>query len=513
MIIANSEQQSTDADAPERLPAWVRILTNPRAVWIVLACLLVLTWGPRLFRSFWVDEAGTFWMAHQGPWIAIQKTWHWPGQSIAYAVIASLFCLEAGPLREFLLRVPTLIGVGVAGYFVYRFAEQGIAKGAGLVAIVLFAFNPIVVDMGTQARPYGLAMAGVAGSCWMLYRWVETRGRPYLIGYVIASASIFYLQYLFSVLFCAQAAYLLFVFAVERRVRRWRELILGYAVIGVLVLPLLPHIRLLLKEAHTLPFTEPPYLVDLTNWLLPSSVSVGLLLGALVMTFFVPGGFGSKHPAVLPRSVMILLLTWWLIGPLLLFLVSKATPMRMFVLRYLAYSALAQVLLLAYAGYVVFGPRLAGVWAVTAVVLSTASPAAILSGFKPGPEALRPFIRIIQAESAGTPPPVFFRSELAESDFYNWRSGMQNDSYLFAPFVAYPMKNRLLPLPYHLTDEVKAHISAVIQSELTNVPTVLFVTHDETWVPWMIERMQEAGFSAHVRVPNAFTVVTFKRPG
>jgi hypothetical protein len=510
MIVTNSEQQSTD---PGQFPAWIQILSNSRVVWIVIACLVVLIWGPRLFRAFWVDEAGTFWMAHEGPWSAIQKTLHWPGQSILYSVIASLFCLDTGPLREFMLRVPTLIGMGAAAYFIYQFAEQGIAKGSGLVAIVLFAFNPTVVEIGTQARPYGLAMAAVAGSCWMLYRWVETRERRYLIGYIIASTLILYLQYLFSVLFCVHAIYLLFVFAVERRVRRWQELIAGYAAIGISALPLLPHIRLLLREAHTLPFTEPPYVIDLMNWLLPSIVAVGLVVAGLLIQSFVPGCF-NKQPLSLPRSVMTLLLTWWLAGPMLLFLVSKTTPMRMFVLRYLAYSALAQVLLLAYAGYAVFGPRIAGVWAVIAVVLSTASPVTILSGFKPGPESLMPFLRIIQAESTGgAAPPVFFRSELAESDFYDWRSGLQKDSYLFAPFVAYPMKNRLLPLPYHLTDEVKTHISAVIHSELANVPAVMLVTHDETWVPWMIERMQEAGFSAHVQVPNAFTVVTFKRPG
>jgi hypothetical protein len=508
-MIENSERKP--ANTPAQVPTWIWILSSARVIWIVLACLFVLVWGPRLFRSFWVDEAGTFWMVHKGLWTAVQKTWHWPGQSILYSAIASLFCFDAGRYREFILRIPTLIGIVVAGYFVYKLAEQAIGKRSGLVAILLFAFNPIVVQMGTEARPYGLALAAVAGSCWMLYRWVETQERRYLIGYVVASTLIFYLHYLFAVLFGAHAAYLAVVFLVERRALRWRELIVASAAIGALVLPLLPHIRLLLREAHTLPFAQAPFTTDLADWLLPSMVALGLLVSVFLIQLLVPGYFNHKQPVFLQRSVLILLLTWWVIGPVLLFIVSKASPMRMFVFRYLAYSVLAQVLLLTYGGYALFGPRIASAWALIAVLISTASPITILSGLKTGPEALMPFMRVIQAESIDRSPPVFFRSELPESEFYDWRGGLQENSYLYTPFVAYPMKNRLLPLPYRLTDEVKAHISGLVDSELVKEPKVLFVTRDDVWAPWMIERMRQAGFEASVHAPNTYTVIVFKR--
>src|SRR5436853_5984735 len=72
-------------------------LTNARVLWILFSVLLVLVWGPRMFRSFWIDEAGTFWMAHEGFLSAIHKTWNWPGQPVLYSGIASLFCLSNGP--------------------------------------------------------------------------------------------------------------------------------------------------------------------------------------------------------------------------------------------------------------------------------------------------------------------------------------------------------------------------------------------------------------------------------
>src|SRR5581483_7355454 len=117
-----------------------RVLSVVRVQWIAFGLCVCLLWGPRLLRSFWVDEAGTWWMAHDGPILALQKTWHWPGQSLLYSMLASFFCLQAGPLREITLRIPSLIGMAIAGYFLYRMAEQAIGRGTGFVALVMFAF-------------------------------------------------------------------------------------------------------------------------------------------------------------------------------------------------------------------------------------------------------------------------------------------------------------------------------------------------------------------------------------
>ena len=146
------------------------------------------------------------------------------------------------------------------------------------------------------------------------------------------------------------------------------------------------------------------------------------------------------------------------------------------------------------------------------MLLSTGSPLSILTARHVGLEELRPFLQIIQRESVSKTPPVFYSSPLPESNFYNWQSGLAKDNYLYAPFVAYPMRNKLLPLPYRLTDEVKAHISELIQSELAREPEVIFVTHESNWNPWFIARMKEAGFNAEVLQPNAYSVIIFRRP-
>jgi hypothetical protein len=509
--------QQLPADVEDSSRSLIGALTRRRTIWILFSILVVLVWGPRLFRSFWVDEAGTFWMAHDGLVAAIQKTWHWPGQSILYSAIASFFCLNGGPLREFVLRIPSVLGVAAAGYFLYRLAENAIGLGAGLVAVIILAFHPDIVPLATEARPYGLALGAVAASCWYLYRYIQTGLRKDLAAYVVASALIVYLQYLFAMIFCAQFFYLLYIFftarRTDRRMARWVEMLAAYLTIGLLCLPLFPHMRLLLHEAHTLPLAISPAIVDLLDKLLAPYIAFGLFLAAFLVQFLFPASL--RGPTALKRPFIVLTLGWWLFAPVLFFAVTAVSPMRVFVPRYISYSALAQVLLLAHAGWCVLDSRAARTWAIVGVLLSTASPLSIAFGRARGVEELRPFMRIIRTESAkGVPPPVFFCSPLPESNFYNWRAGVAA-SYLYAPFVAYPVPNEFLPLPYRLTDEVKEHISRVINTELIDKPEVLFITHQtlvNSWMPWMLQRMKEAGFDAKVEQPNAYTVIIFRHP-
>jgi Dolichyl-phosphate-mannose-protein mannosyltransferase len=481
-----------------------------RAFWITLAILWACVWLPRLFRSFWIDEAGTFWMAHEGPLAAIQKTWHWPGQSVLYAAIASLFTLNGGPLREFVLRLPTLVGIGVAAYFLFRLAEDGIGKAAGRIALTIFLLYPGTLQLGIQARPYGLALGAVVASCWALYEWIKTRERRFLATYTVASALVIYLHYFFAAVFVSQLLYVLYVFGFERRNVKWNELAASCLAVGLLAAPLIPHLRLLWHEKNTLPFTPAPTVIDLTQAILPPLIAFGTFVAGLLVQLLMPGTVVRARP--LPRSFFLLLFCWSMLVPALFFVASVVSPMRVFVPRYLSSAIPAQALLIAYAGYSTFGAVSGQIWALAAVLLTTASPIAIWEGHKPGLEALKPVMEIIHAESNASAPPVFFSSPLPESNFYNWRSGLTAESYLYAAFVAYPIKNKLLPLPYRLTPDAQSYVSEKLQTDIAQEREVLFITHEKDWEPWMIARMKEAGFEAVVQQPNIYTVIIFRRP-
>ena len=483
---------------------------------LLLILGLIAAYVPPLTRSLWVDEAGTYWMAYHGPLGAIQRTSHWPGQSILFAVITSLFCVSpSSPLRDFLLRVPALLGGAAACYFIYRFAEDMFGRGAGRIAAVLFAFNPATVEFVTQARPYSLAIAAVAASSWTLYRWVASRSRGWLSCYIVSSALIISFHYLFTVVFAVHAVFLCCELVLRRRFRRIGELFVAYAFIALLVSPLLPHVKLLVQQSYTLPFTPKPAVSTLGELLMPPVfIATVFVAGLLVHLASQPIG-GNVHLEA-PAAVMVL--SWWSLGPLLLFAVSNLTSTQVFVDRYVSYSGLALALLLTYAGYSTFGSRTGAIWAFTVVLLGSALVLIRLAHPGPGDHELAPFMRVIRDESAGSAralPPVIFQSSLVESNFYDWKSGDRSaQSYLFAPFAAYPMANRLVPLPYRVTPEVEDYIRHELIADLKEQPKAILVTHDASRLTWFADRLAEAGFQSRVLHLNYYWVMVFERqPG
>ena len=109
--------------ATQKIPVWL----YPA----LFAASLAAYWAPRIFRGFWVDEAGTYWMVHEG-W---RSVWHQlsivPSESIIYGYIAALFA-SAGDEKELLLRLPSVAAMLVSAFVVYKLSER--IAGLGLDA-------------------------------------------------------------------------------------------------------------------------------------------------------------------------------------------------------------------------------------------------------------------------------------------------------------------------------------------------------------------------------------------
>ncbi len=481
------------------------------SVRLLLALAFLGVYLPPLLRSLWIDEAGTFWMARGGPIAAIQKTWHWPGQSILFSAITSLFCLEGSPFRDVLLRLPALLGAAAAGYFLYRLANDAIGPGAGRLAAILFAFSPTTIEFATQARPYTCAMAAAAASCWALYRWAESRERRWLAAYVVSLTLVFYFHYLFSLILAAHAALLAWEMLRKRRFARAGDLIVAWIAVIVLVLPLVPHLLLLFRQSHTLSFAPKPTMADLAELLLPPLFATGLFaMGILTRTIYPDA---DRERGVWPTGLVAMMVAWWCAGPLISFAVSTVTRSEIFVPRYVSYSGLGLVLLLASVAYSVFGPRVGFAWILMGTLLTTGNPLHITNIRNLGVAELKPAMRIIQNESAGQPslPPVLARSDLTESDFLDWQAGNVPGSYLFAGYVAYPMKNTLVPLPFRLTEPVKDHVEQLIGHSLKNENKIIFVTSDPGWTSWFDQEFKNAGYTSRWIKPNIYSVGIFER--
>ena len=260
------------------------------------------------------------------------------------------------------------------------------------------------------------------------------------------------------------------------------ELLAGYILVCILLLPIVPHLRLLFHESHTMPSVTHPSPEDLATVLIPPILAVGLFAMGLAIRLALPVGSGEN--LALPRGVPAMLLTWWIAGPLLAFALTKTSAPPIFVPRYISYSALGFALLLTYAAWTIFGAKTGRVWALLSILLVTGNPLHLASIRQPGLTELGPAMRMIHEESKDPAdlPPVMAGSDLVESNYYNWEAGNTPGGYLFAPFAAYPIKNRLLP-PLHarLTEPVRDHIVQLLEGSLKYRDKVIVLTHDRTW--------------------------------
>ncbi|MBY0506082.1 MAG: hypothetical protein K2X03_19355 [Bryobacteraceae bacterium] len=459
---------------------------------------------PRLLRGFWLDEAGTYWMAYEGLGAAIDKCAHWPGQSILYGALASLFCLEVeGPWREPLLRLPSLFGIGLMLFFCSRLAAKAVGEMAAWCTFVLLLFHPASLDLFAMARPYGLAAAAVAGSYYFLYEWVETRSRRAAASYAVATALIFYLHYLFSVALAGQALYLAWVFLVERRTERWRDLVLAYAGVGVLLLPLAAHMRLLVRDAYTLPVAGRPSLRALAKVLVPS---VALVSSALALA----GAFFLRRKWQMPgHSVLALLLGWFAAGTLVLFVIARVSPHAVFIPRYLGSAIPGEALLLGVLGAVLLPGRWAAGWACLIALATTANPLEYRQLWLNGFDDARPILEMVRQVNPAEPPPLFFQSGLIESNFLDWRKGPEG-TYLFSELSAYPVANRVYPLPIRFTAQEKPYLTGLLDGELKQAPMILFLTRGDPPAP-VIEEFTRRGYRLEIAKPNVYSLALFRR--
>lgn len=506
--------QSYETNLPVRgarddTPGWLEATSHPVTVWCLVALCFAVSWGPRLLRSFWTDEAATYFTAYKGIGMVSTQMAFLPQFSVLYSWIAALFCVDHGIGREFLLRVPSLAGVAIACFVVYRFAERAIGPGAGLIAAVLLLFNRDMLILGSQARPYSLAIAAATGSFLALYEWFETRSGRWLAGYTILSLLALYLHLFFGLVLLIHLVWASRVFIERRTMPDVWKLAGAWLAMGVLSLPLLPQIRATIRTAGSHIVMTGTTFSDLRDVLMRWEFALAGIVVALAIRYL----FRRKLRRIVAPAgfVLFFLLTWWLLGPAILFTVGFFGGPQVFLARYMSYSFPAQALLITWLIWSVFELRAARIWVLVTVTLATVVPYGLLAP-RIGGNELKPFMNIISEESSDQLPPVFFRTQFTESKVLDWRGGLMSPaSFLYAPFVAYPMKNQLLPVPFYLDNDALDYIRQVVRTRLSQVPEVIWVSSYGLGNAWMIEEMRNAGFHAAIRTPNDYSVVIFRR--
>jgi hypothetical protein len=455
-----------------------------------------------MFWGFWTDEANTYWLACKGWHNALGRTLNFAGQPVLYSVIASMFCKE-GAWRDFILRVPSVIAIAISAILLYHLAEIITGAGTGSFAALVLVCAPITIEVGTEARPYGLALCAIIAACFTLVTWIETGCRKWLLAYALTSVLVVYLHYLFA--FC------LLIFAVYPvlrgiNLRRATEFACAELFVVVSLLPLHAHIALLVRESATFGKSILPTLELFVTLTFPPAVMLGVGLAFALVVALDRNPFRSPNP--MNRANLIILLCWAFVGPAAFFVATWMTSRNIFTSRYLLFALPGFALLVAWFGSALREQRASIMVAIGIFSACVLNPLGLLQIFQGSPNEWSRPLAIARAESA----PAFITSGLVESTVGDWQHGLAPENHFFGPLLAYPSPEMVLPLPYFLTESAYASVRHSLNTDLSNESRIMLVTRsDGDALPWFNTELASRRFRATTLYSRSMVVVRFDR--
>jgi mannosyltransferase len=417
---------------------------------VVLGAGIVLLWIVPTFSSYWLDETITSWVVQGGFGEMLHRAFDHQPMFPTYYVVAWA-AKTLGGQREWVLRLPSLLAMGLGAAVLARLGTRLFDRETGLLAAIVFGVSFQGTYAAVDARPYALAILGLVVATYLLVRWLDT-GRPVTAAaYAVAAAFVVYVHYLFAPALLAHALY---AFRRRRSVGTAAMVVLALTFL-VLLLPLVPWFvdtygnRSILSSSSG---TTGRIAATLAPAGIVAAITMGAFFAGRALRVQIPGWRTG-------RDEIILLVSWAAIPPVALFAASRLAGAGVFTSRYLLSSLPALALLVAAAVRTLGPPKarrilMAVFMALSIVFLGTlahTSDGGGVQDWRGAAEAVNALV-----EDPGTP--VVLASGLIETE----RVELLNDPawvpYLLAPAAAYPIDGTLVPAPFGLSDAERAYL-------------------------------------------------------
>lgn len=416
---------------------------NETYIWSAAIVAVVLrSWLMSLNSTLWLDEAGSVWAIHAGITDIARRAIHFP-QSIAMSYLLWLSTTLFG-MKEWALRLPSFLASLGSLFLFYRLSIRYLDRTASLLGLAIWCLSGETFTLGTEARPYALAMLCVVASLWQLHRWLDNPSFPNFLFYAVLVVACCYFVLMFAFTLAAHTLFLGYKVVRGRRMPRW-QLSALVPLWVFLLLPLVPQISAIRVQAalHAIPKVIRSR-EDLIPLLVPPAIAL-CHLGAWIFGRFFP--FKGRRSA-LPLDGVVLSMLFMLCAAVPLYVITRYTPATLWTYRYMCSMSFGFALL--HSGilisYTSAAARCFGILCMATIVFPTVFS---LTHFWPRRSAVDyPFVaRTIARERKAMPTEVFMSSEFVEGWTWPFPTSAEDQEWLLAPFILYSPKGPVQLIP------------------------------------------------------------------
>ncbi len=414
----------------------------------LLAVCIARLWLMPLGSSFWVDEAETAFVVHFG--------YHHPSLAIVPQITASLYywlpfaAEKIFGFSEAVLRIPSLLAMGIALFFIFRLATRLIHPEAGWFAVfACLAIRGIDYEAG-NARPYALGICVASAALWALVRWMDSQRWLDGLLFVVLAGLLCWVQLIYWPFYVIPVLYVV----LKQRVA-WPQVGAIFALLAAAMIPVLTTALYVARNGgETHAFAPVPTLRDLFGsfkFLLPAVC----FAGAWLLSRMKNGATSNDQP---PRSAVALIVGWWAAQPLCIYAFSLITGNSVFSPRYLSLGWPGTALASTLAALFFMPPKC---WRPAAIALGVA--ALVLFGqwnalWPPHHNSdWRAASRAVNALDWGAATPVIFPSPFVEGKPPIWRPDYPLPGFLYCYLTVYPVTGEPYLLPYEDSPEARRY--------------------------------------------------------
>jgi hypothetical protein len=425
------------------------------AAYVLALAVCVSTWFASIRAPLWLDETVSFFLI-KGGFAGIMSRQVWP-DAPAYSYLLWLWTKAIGT-AEITLRISSLLPMVGAVYLLYCSARRLFEWDLAIIATIIFCLNPITVFASIDVRPYAFAALAINSSILALVSLRHNDSTRVAALFGLAAACIVQFHLLFAVILPALLICFL-ALKVGKGKSFWRQLGVASVVFTLAFLPAIRRLQTMYRTSSTHIFATAPRLAQLGSTLTVRGSALILIIGVLVAMRTRRLTFESR----LDRWTILLCVSLALVPILILYSLSTATPIHVFIPRYQLVAVPGIALSWALVASLIDSRRLRllcclAMVAVMALISFTSRRA------RSHETSWKAALAFAEKNSSADNAPVLICSGLSESDYMLMPTGSAiEDSGILAQLSYYKLTVPVVPLPLSLNDQAMRLGSRFVQ--------------------------------------------------